>query len=261
MPDIVVHNAMGAQVLPRLDPALRNRIDPELFRVGVMGPDPYIYYRFLIPFLRRGVNRRSTAMHHTKVADFLVELAGRSGRDEAFSFLAGFLCHYAMDAAAHPWINLLAGPHSEMHTAIERRLDALELARQGKQRRDLMRLFPPAPKLPELGAALSAVYGWKKDRFRAAWRYARLYHWVVKDQHGLLQRLLGRRRGRAAAISVRTKLADGLDLEPIAALQARAVERGAELITAADRFRHGALDEEALRRLIGGKSYAGVVEE
>lgn len=46
MPDIVVHNAMGDEVLSRLPVEITAAIDHEIFRFAVMGPDPYFCYRF-----------------------------------------------------------------------------------------------------------------------------------------------------------------------------------------------------------------------
>ena len=96
MPDIVVHNAMGDKVLERLDTEISSFIDRDVFGVSVMGPDPFIFYRFFAPHFRHGINQRSHTMHHTKTGQFLMELAKRSQSSEMFSYLAGFLCHYAI---------------------------------------------------------------------------------------------------------------------------------------------------------------------
>lgn len=59
MPDIVVHNAMGNEVLIRLPIEIMAVIDHEIFHFAVMGSDPYFCYRFFLPSrFRKGVYRR-----------------------------------------------------------------------------------------------------------------------------------------------------------------------------------------------------------
>ena len=72
MPDIVVHNAMGNKVLKCLDTEIAALIDPDIFKISVMGPDPYIFYRFFAKPFRHGVNKRSHIMHRTKTVAFLM---------------------------------------------------------------------------------------------------------------------------------------------------------------------------------------------
>ena len=45
MPDIIVHTAFGAEVLERtaLD------VDRDIYDLGLLGPDPYLFYRFYRP--------------------------------------------------------------------------------------------------------------------------------------------------------------------------------------------------------------------
>lgn len=257
MPDIVVHNAMGDKVLGRLDTEISSFIDRDIFGVSVMGPDPFIFYRFFVPHFRHGVNKRSHTMHRTKPGEYLMELAKRSQSREMFSYLTGFLCHYAMDSTSHPFIYETAEYRSDMHTAIEHRLDVLELERQGKQRRDLMSLFTQYQELPEVHEAMKAVYGWDDDCYATGYRHMKLYHWIVKDQHGVLNKLLHRVPGLLSTISYQTRKADHLDLSPFDGLMAEAVDMGIRLVTAAYEYRSGAISESELREVIGNRSYAG----
>ena len=257
MPDIVVHNAMGDKVLERLDTEISAFIDRDVFGVAVMGPDPFIFYRFFAPHFRQSVNKRSHTMHRTKPGVFLMELAKRSQSREMFSYFAGFLCHYAMDSTSHPFIYKTADYQSDMHTAIEHRLDVLELERQGKQRCDLMDLFTQYRKLPEVREAMKSVYCWDDNCYETGYRHMKLYHWIVKDQHGVLNRLLCWFPGILSTISYQTRKADHLDLSPFDGLMTEAVEMGVKLITAAYSYRSGVISEDELRAVIGNRSYAG----
>ena len=257
MPDIVVHNAMGDRVLAGLDKEISSFIDREIFGVSVMGPDPYIFYRFFALPFRNGVNKRSHTMHHTKTGQFLMELARRSKSREVFSFLAGFLCHYAMDSTSHPFIYETAEYRRDMHTAIEHRLDVLELKRQGKQYKDLMAFFTKYEKLPEIREAIKVVYGWDDDFYAIGYKHMKLYHWIVKDQHGVLNVILHLVPGFLSTISYRTNKANRLDLSPFQMLEEEAVQMGIQLVTAAYRFRNDEISEEELKTIIGNRSYAG----
>ena len=257
LPDIVKHNAMADRVLENLDEEIAGSIDRKIFHFSVMGPDPYIYYRFYALPLRHGISRRADIMHGQCTQEFLMELAQRSESQEMFSFLAGFLCHFALDSTTHPFINAQAQDRDDMHAAIERRLDVLELKRQGRQLREIMKLFMPFPDLPEVQEVMKKVYGWDDRYYRISYRHMRWFHFIAKDQHGLLERLLRRMPGKLASVSYRTHMADGLDLAPFDALEEEAVRLGTVLVTEAWKFRAGETDAGSLRERIGTKTYHG----
>lgn len=261
MPDIVTHNAMGDKVLCRLPLRILAEIDHDIFHFSVMGPDPFIFYRFFLPHFRHGVNKRSHKMHRTNCNRFLMELLNRSNTREMFSFLAGFLCHFALDSISHPYIYGTANYQADMHTAIEHKLDVLELERQGKQRRDIMKLFTAFPDLQEVRQAMETVYGWNDDYYKIGHRHMKLYHWIVKDQTGVVNLFLHRFPGNLSAISYRNHKCDDMDLSPFDVLEEQAVEFGVNLITAAYQYQHGEIDNDTMLRLIGDKSYAGAAYE
>ena len=157
----------------------------------------------------------------------------------------------------HPFIYKAADYWGDLHMAIEHRLDIMELERQGKERRDLMGLFTKYPELPEVMEAIKTVYGWDDDCYTKGYRHMKLYHWIVKDQHGILNGILGWFPGQLSAMSYRTKKADHLDLTPFENLMSEAVDFGARLVTAAFRYRSGEVSEKELSEIIGNRSYAG----
>ena len=103
MPDIAQHHVFGKDVRASLPAEVRSFLLDTPYVFALFGPDPWFVYR--IWKRRSGRGRR---MHTTKTGDFLAALALRardgSARQEMFSYLAGFLCHYALDSAAHPYI-------------------------------------------------------------------------------------------------------------------------------------------------------------
>ena len=291
MPDLVVHNSMGDHVLKRLPQEITAEIDSDAFHVGVLGPDPYFFYRFFILPLSNGVDKRGKTMHHSKCGAFLMELGRRcaapktdaaaevetapvnsSGPDAhartAFSYFTGFLCHYALDSTAHPYINMLAAKRPGMHTAVERKLDNIELRRQHKQPKDIMRLFVPFPALPEIRQAMKAVYGWDDDLFRTGYRHMKIFLWFIKDQHGLLAKITaatadfiakitGQNPGFIRAVSYRNHMADDLDVGDFDRYEREAVDFAVELITSAEDYRAGRISEQELAAIIGNRDYSG----
>lgn len=261
MPDVVVHISIAEGAAERLAPEIRRLLRPEVFRFAVMAPDLFFAFRFFAPHFRHGVHKRSEAVHNSRPDALLMALAADCERPEAFSFLCGWLCHYAADSTLHPLVNALRGDRGYMHMAIEHKLEVVELKRQGKSLKDVMALLPPFPEVPEARAALKRVCGWDDDWDRISYRHTKLQYWLFKDRLGLLNGLLGWTRGAPASLSYRTRLADKLDLSPFAALEAQAVGRAARLMTAAYRYRAGEIDAGELRAVIGNRNYAGVAVE
>ncbi len=257
MPDIVVHNAMGRKVLNKLSPEIMDLINKDVFYFSVLGPDPFIFYRFFLPCLRHGVNARSNTMHQKKTGQFLMELGAYARNPEIFSFLAGFLCHYALDSISHPFIDDMAKNNYKMHIAIEHKLDVLELERQGKQRRDIMKLFPKFPDLPAVRLSLKNIYGWDDNCYEVGYWYMILYHWFAKDQSGLVNMIFHKAKGKRGAISYRNHLCDDMSLEDFASLENNAVDYAVNLISAAYDYREGIISKEEMQIIVGNRSYSG----
>lgn len=280
MPDLVVHNSMGDHVLDGLPEVIRAEIDSDVFHVGVLGPDPFFFYRFFVLPLAHGVDKRGKIMHHCRTGAFLMQLARECGvtdsqvegitadQKKAFSYLAGFLCHYALDSTAHPYINGLAAKRPGMHTAVERKLDRIALKRQGRTPKDIMRLFRPFPDLPEIRRAMKAIYGWDDDLFRVSYRHMKLFNWFIKDEHGVLAKITKsmsgvlamvtkQEAGFIAAVSYRNHQADDIDVGGFDPLEHEAVGFAVKLITAAYDCRAGRISEQSLADTIGNRDYSG----
>ncbi len=104
MPDIAMHHTFGREVLEILPEAIQKEMTEAPYSFALYGPDPWFMYKIGTK-TREGRGRR---MHTTKTGAFLTALAekAKDGTDprNLFSYLAGFLCHYALDATAHPYI-------------------------------------------------------------------------------------------------------------------------------------------------------------
>ena len=248
MPDIIVHTHMGQEVYDRLGLT----VDRDVFAFGLLGPDPFLFYRcFIPPFVHR-VNRYSSVMHREHTGDFLIELAQRSRKNpELFAYLAGFLCHYALDSATHPYINRKAKNDIAMHIAIEHRLDKED----GGDLR--LPLFLPERFKKDVGGAIQAIYGWDDawEKMRTGRRYMDPFYHMINDEHGAVNNILYHTHTRAELLTCRTTRADHIDLRGFAPLYRRAVERGVTYVKAAQDYCSGVIGEDELRRIIGSRSY------
>ena len=248
MPDIVVHTSFGKEAAQRIDFEIEN----DVYRFGLLGPDPYLFYRFFVPPFRNRVNRYSSVMHRTHTGDFLAELANRAkGNPEVFPYLAGFLCHYALDSNTHPYINRKAKNSAAMHMAIEHRLDKLN----GGEIR--IPPFLPDSLKEDVGGAITAIYGWDDawEKFREGHRHMKPFYHIVEDENGALDRFARLTRSKLELVSYRSKAVDDMDLRGFYPLYDRALSDAVRFIGAARDYVGGDIGEREFRELIGSRSY------
>ncbi len=112
MPDFVTHHLFGSLVLnhkmlPNAVKSLCTRY-PSAFCWGLQGPDPLYYHRVLLG--GSDLNTAAREMHHLYTAQLLEEWAKLvlsaplACKEELLAYFFGFLCHYASDAALHPYV-------------------------------------------------------------------------------------------------------------------------------------------------------------
>lgn len=134
MPSTYAHRLFGEEMLglypESVAQAARSR--RELFDIGLHGPDILFYYRVL---KADPVNAVGYKQHGLPGRDFFgpAKAAWEAAADRggAYAYLLGFLCHFALDAACHGYIeNKIAVSHVT-HTEIESEFDRFLLERQG----------------------------------------------------------------------------------------------------------------------------------
>lgn len=79
---------------------------PELFNIGLHGPDILFYYR---PLSENKVNQTGFGMHERRGKEFF-ENAAKTVKVEnlnaAFiAYLYGFICHFSLDTTCHGYID------------------------------------------------------------------------------------------------------------------------------------------------------------
>lgn len=200
MPDVAVHAAFGREVLASLAPEIRDVIRPDPWTFGLFGPDLWFMHK---PWRRR--EGRGRRMHTTQPGAFLSELLRRAGnspcREELFSWLAGFFCHYALDSVTHPYIIYTTTEeyhYPRCHMSLEHELDIRQFRRDGipATKHPVTEHYFPTVRLPavmkaDVDEVFRRVYGWK-DCWRAINRSGRRYrlcYRFLENPSGAVSRL------------------------------------------------------------------------
>ena len=134
MPAIYAHNKYGKLVIPNLSKEIKSVIKkyPYTFRIGLQGPDYLFFYK---AFSKNKINKKGIKYHKNDAFDFIqnaVTVVKSYGTNSPqFSYILGFICHFALDMACHPYVNLFMEITGCGHVEIEGDLDQLILSSEG----------------------------------------------------------------------------------------------------------------------------------
>ena len=131
MADIYLHSRLSEEVIKKLT----YDFDKGLVYLGAQGPDP-LYYNFFSK--EAGEYRKYANLMHDKDTGLLFKNMTDYVKDnlsvDSFSFLTGFICHYALDVKIHPYVYHKVGVYKEsdpithpwrgLHLKFERSIDA-----------------------------------------------------------------------------------------------------------------------------------------
>lgn len=127
----------------------------EAFALGCQGPDPF-FYAFMLGPKSRCLHTVSNRLHTENVDAFMAAMLRHSKKDPVrLSYFLGYLSHYALDTAAHPYVNHLSCRPD--HTRFEAHLDSALLNYLGIKLKD----YPPTRLLqakPETVRAIDELY-------------------------------------------------------------------------------------------------------
>lgn len=142
MPNIITHGLFAQSTKPKIkNEKIKQCIMdyPHEFMIGSNGPDFLFFYRF---FHEEGktVRQYGSLLHSSHINDFyriaLAEIEKQSNqelKDAMIAYVAGHLCHWALDSRSHPYIFYKTGNfegfHAYMHHRFESMLDAMLLKR------------------------------------------------------------------------------------------------------------------------------------
>ncbi len=137
MPAEYAHVRMGKEVQEQLSGRMRQAVDayPQLFFIGVHGPDILFFYK---PLTKTKLRKEGTLMHERSGRVFFAHakevLLGLGGKDNlaALSYVCGFLCHFALDVTAHGAVFAKTAKDGTTHSEIEAEFDRMLLVMDGK---------------------------------------------------------------------------------------------------------------------------------
>ena len=151
MPGLIAHYICGQAVLPKSETEAKNAIERHLrlYNIGCQGPDIFFYY-----LTGGGLRAIGTKMHGQNVSKFLGAMAkgikemGQEERDAAFAYFCGYLTHYCLDCAAHPYVYYKTGFLQEGQKSARGRLRFLSYHMRFETALDVMLLNAVAGKKP-----------------------------------------------------------------------------------------------------------------
>ncbi|MDR1560387.1 MAG: zinc dependent phospholipase C family protein [Clostridiales bacterium] len=118
MPGVITHYLMSKASADLIgDSAVLNCLKQhgDVFYLGAQGPD-ILYFALG----NKDLNNLGERMHGEGVAGFFAECLNRirktashEGRDEIIAYMAGYICHFALDVRAYPYIYYKAGFEGE----------------------------------------------------------------------------------------------------------------------------------------------------
>lgn len=131
MPSIYAHNKFGKLVIPNLSKEMKSVIRkyPNSFRIGLQGPDFLFFFR---AFSKNKINQVGVFYHHHDIYPFMehaLEVIRKYGTDSScFSYIMGFICHFSLDNACHPYVHTAMEETGCGHVEIEGDLEQLILS-------------------------------------------------------------------------------------------------------------------------------------
>jgi len=137
MPTTYTHYRFGRDVYKSLPAPLQDIIRSHggLYNIGLHGPDLLFYYKV---YKKNRVNQIGFSMHDLPARGFFEQAAQKMHRGHRivrrrtsipflasakYAYLFGFLCHFALDSACHPFIEQMVREKGISHSEIEAELD------------------------------------------------------------------------------------------------------------------------------------------
>ena len=133
MPSTYAHFRFGQEVKEKVNERERRLIldYPELFDIGLHGPDILFYYR---PLFSDPVSQLGHIMHRRTGHEFFNRAAGiirtNKNQEEHLSYVYGVICHFCLDASCHAYVaekmESSGLSHAEIESAFDRELMAAD---------------------------------------------------------------------------------------------------------------------------------------
>lgn len=134
MPSTYAHYRLGQEARNNLGESERKVVEeyPELFLIGLHGPDILFYFN---PLFNNQVNQIGYSMHGRPGKEFFKNAAEvikqYPGNNAYLSYVYGFICHFALDETCHGYIDEKIAASGISHTEIEVEFDRMLMIKDG----------------------------------------------------------------------------------------------------------------------------------
>jgi len=203
MADIYMHSKIAEEVTNKID----YDFDKKIVFLAAQGPDPMYYNVFSKDHAE--YRRLADEVHRKDTDKFLinmVEYVKENLNKDTFSFLAGFICHYALDVSIHPYVYHKVGVYDKndpkthsyrgLHLKFERSIDALLIEKDLGIKHSKIKLykkyyplkFSPLSTMKVMNHALKETYGVEHGGVMYLISSEAMYKNLkrfVKDPHGI----------------------------------------------------------------------------
>lgn len=132
MPASYAHTCYGKMIYQELPREIQRciRRHPQAYLVGLHGPDLFFFYK---PYRKNKIAAIGHQAHEKEALDFFERGRQVAANNEVIkSYLMGFLCHFALDSACHPYVSAYEKEHQVRHSDIETELDRALMEERGK---------------------------------------------------------------------------------------------------------------------------------
>ena len=255
MPDVISHWSMGDLVVERLPNNISSKMERNAFLLGLLGPDPFTYYYFFLPFIGKHIKTRAKVMHLHKTGDFLLELTKQAKNTNEFSYLTGFLCHYCLDSLSHPYIIRTADNMQYMHMAVEHAIDKIVLLNNGIECSEIINMFPQYQSFSNANKAIITVYGWSNHESKKCYKHMKLWYIFIIDRRRIVGKIISHINPSLACILYSSDYYKNIDYCKYRKLEEKAVDESVCLIKSAYDYKSNRITESEYRAVIGNHSY------
>ncbi len=148
MADIYMHSKLAEEVISKIDYEFNEKI----VYMSAQGPDP-LYYNFFSKDFKE-YRKYADKMHREDTAKFFINMityVKDNLSKDTYSFLVGFICHYALDVKIHPYVYHNVGIYKKddqsthayrgLHLKFERSIDALLIEKDLGIKHSKMKLY------------------------------------------------------------------------------------------------------------------------
>lgn len=139
MPAAYLHESLTLAVLQRLSlPEWWDGAMTDCALIGAQGPDPLFFYPVLPPRLNQRIHQLGSAMHTRRVGEMLraIFATAQQAEDSVKAWALGYLSHYAVDTAVHPFVyanSFVKGKYlTRLHLSLEKAMDTWLYRSQGQ---------------------------------------------------------------------------------------------------------------------------------